>query len=271
MSVQVPILGYGMTDLVYLQSCLTLLLANDPRLANTPVVEEVKFLIDSDLAIDILWQQPANAFSLTPSGYTINSGATGPVGAGIMVEMPSLNVNSTKVTGSPATWEIGIVCFEERNVNLLPGTGTLITAEQYAELCVDILQLQYIYQFGTLTVKTQAVAPANDFNGSRPGIVAWRASFEATTGRVQTQRSALVVPIFSGGNCTLTCADNAASVFYTTDLSAPVQKNINPNNAAGIGATAYTAPFAVTSGTTVLAASSKAGLITSSITGLVAP
>jgi hypothetical protein len=261
-----------------LQIAVTQLLLDDPRLANTPIVPELKFIMESDQSVDALWMLPSSAFVVTPSGVFINdqtppSGSL--VGAGLLIEMPGASTDSPKVSGPPLVWDINIVAFEERNTNFLAGTGTLITAEQYALIVLDILHLKEVYQFGTLTAKTNALTLAHDWMQMKPGIYAFRASLQAVVGRNQSGRSKPVVIAFTAGSgtdtVTLTCADGAASVYYTTDQSMPVSANVKPNNQPGIGATLYTAPFVVNSGTLVLAASSKPGLVGSSVLGSIAP
>ena len=230
--------------------------------------------MENDQSIEALWSLPRTAFTISPNSITINPGAApGPVGAGLLVEMPGFTVNSPKVRGSPATWDINIVAMEERNTNFLAGTGTLITSEQYAELCVDIFQLAYIFPYGTLTVKQNAISPAHDWMQIRPGIVAYRTSFEATVGRKQSTPTLAAQPMIAGGMCTINVPDGLSVAYYTTDGSMPVSSNSNPNNPAGVGATIYTAPFAVTSGTTVLCAARNPnpGYILSSINGALAP
>lgn len=273
-NVQIPILS-GIVDLTYLENAVTMLLADDPRLVNTPVIPEFKLQMTADQIVDILWTTPASAFTVTSQGITINSNplpAGAPVGAGLLVEMPEFVANSPGVTGSPATWGINVVAFEERNTNLTPGTGTMITNEQYAQLAIDILQMTYIYGFGTLQVKTNAITPAHDWMTYKPGIIASRASFYATVGRQQSIRTAFAVPTIAGGMCTITCADGAAVIYYTIDGSMPVAYNSTTNSTPGT-ATLYTAPFAVTSGQTVLTAARNpnTGYILSSVLGALAP
>ena len=273
----VPVLQGGVTDLVALQSNVTLILLSDPRIL-CPVLPEIKFYMQSDQQIDALWMMPQSSFAVTPQGnwVFVPNVPGGLVGAGMLVEMPSMTVNSPAVTGSTATWDVNIVSFEERNTNFLSGTGTGITSEQYAQLAIDILQLQYCGpQFNTLQVKNGAINPAHDWMEIYPGIMAYRTSFTSTAGRQQTPRSVPVFTSIATGTCTLTCSDGAATLYYTTDGSMPCSANINTNqtfpNPTGIGATVYTGPFPVQSGQLVLAASQKQGLILSPVNGQIAP
>ena len=263
------ILQSQIADLTGLLNAMVLILLDDPRL-NVPVISEFKLQMESDQQVDILWQLPRSAITVLPNGILSVSGATGGnysapnpaapsslVGAGIMVEMPEMDVNSPDVTGSPATWKLSVVCLEDRNTNFTPGVGTGVTSEQYAQIVLDDLQLQWIYQYGTIKVKQNAIQPAHDWMSMKTGIYAVRVNFEATTGRLQSTRSALVTSFVNNGFCTLSCTDPGAAIFFTVDYSAPTSSNANTNPLAqpGVGATLYTAPFAVTSGQTILYAS----------------
>lgn len=250
----IPILAGGITDLVALQAAVSIVLRDDPRLANVPIVPEVKFIMENDQSIDALWTLPVSAFTITTQGVTINGqGAPGLVGAGILVEMPGATSDSPEVSGPPLTWDVDIVCFEERNTNFLAGIGTGVTSEQYAQIVLDILQLQYLGpQFNTLKSKQSAINPAHDRMQLTPGIIAYRTSLRSDAGRNQTPRTQPVAATFLGGNCTLTCGDGAAAVYYTTDGTMPCSANVNAANPAGAGATLYAAPFAVTSGQSLL-------------------
>jgi hypothetical protein len=266
-----------------LQNFVVMLLLDDPRLANVPVVPEWKFHMESDQIIDILWTAPRTTFNVTPTGPIVlpdgsggnNAASQAPplVGAGMLVEMPTIVSDSPGVSGPPRVWQLSVVSFEERNTNFLPGTGTCVTSEQYAQLVADILHLQFTFTYGTVQAKRDLVSPAHDWMNLKPGIFAYRTLFQATVGIPQTQRTAPALVSFAGGNCTVTCSDSGAAAYYTTDGSCPCGANVNPFNPAGVGATLYTTPFAVASGTLVLAAArnSAAGKTLSPVNGATAP
>ena len=269
--IKVPV-NTSVVDLVLLQNIIAMILRDDPRLAAMPIVPEYKFLMDSDQVVDALWTLPAAAFTLTPSGVTINSNVPpGLCGAGVLVEMPGATSDSRGVTGPPLTWEIGVVVMEERNTNFLAGTGTGITSEQIAQIVMDRLHLQAIFGFGTIQVRQNCFSAAHDWMNMKPGILAYRVTLTADAGRKQTPRSANVAYSFAGDTLTLTCTDGAVTIYYTTDGSAPCAANVNASNPAGVGATVYTAPFAVASGTNVLFASRKTGVLLSAVGQATAP
>ncbi len=255
----------GIVDEVSLQKSIALIIADDARLALVPVMPQIKFLADGELLEDILWQLPRSAFTLTADGWTVNTAVTPgqPVGAGILIEMPEMDTDSPKVSGTPATWRIPIVAFQEVNANFLPGTGIGITSGQLCQIALDICQNLFIFGYGTFNPESGAIKPATDWTSLKPGIEAHRLNLTGTVGRKQTPRSAAVVPTIAGGVCTLSCADGAATVLYTTDFTEPV--STNPN------ATPYSAPFNVASGEVVKCASKAAGKILSPIVGAVAP
>jgi hypothetical protein len=261
----------NIVDLVALQNAVALVLLSDDRLATIPILTEIKLHMDNQIAVDALWTLPRSAIQVKPG--TIDLFAVpvdgdlptvpGPTGAGLLVEMPEAKSVSNNLTGPPLDWQIRIVCFEERNINLTAGVGTFIMAEQLAQIVLDILQLQYIYPFGSFKVSKNAVGPARDWETIKDGLVCWACTVEVHNGRVQTPRSAVCALSFNSGLCTITCPDVAAEVRFTTD-GTPATRS-NP------GTQVYAAPFAVAKGTIVQVSSWKQGNLTSSITGATAP
>jgi hypothetical protein len=262
----IPTAPAGIVDLIALQNAIVLFIASDSRLANVPILQEIKLLSESDLQEDALWTLPRSCFSYTPNGVTVtpNQGQPGLTGAGIEVEMVSARCASTNVSGPPLSWELDIVAFEERNTNFLAGTGIGITSEQLILVCFDILQGLEIAPFGTFKVTASPLQAARDKMDLYPGIFAYRGLMETgSVGRTQTNRSQPAAITFVSDTCTLTCSDNLASVFYTTDSSMPVAANPN--------AVAYTIPFAVPSGTKITSSTSRSGFVNSQIWQATAP
>lgn len=255
----------NLVDEIALMKTLALVLRDEARLAAVPVMPEVKFLMESETALDVLWTLPVSGFINTADGFdVIQGGATGTVGNGILVEMPEMDDNSPGVrNGSPATWKVGIVGFCEPNVAFTPGIGSGFTASQLCQIAQDVTQMLNIYGFGTFKSDASAIKAANDWTSLKPGVTAYRLTIGATVGRVVSQRSANVTASFNAGLCTLTCTDGAAAIYFTTDGTPPVKSNPN--------ATLYSAPFAVDSGSTINFASRKAGTVVSHIWGSTAP
>lgn len=262
----------GIIDLVSLQNSLALLLLSDDRLKNNPVLTEIKLHLDNEIAIDALWTLPRAAIQVKPGTIDLFSAivdtdggivAQGPIGAGLVVEMPKARVISRGVDGPPLAWQIRVVAMEERNTNLTANVGTFIMAEQLAQIVLDILQKQYLYPFGQITGIGTAISEATDYLELHPGINCWGATLEVENGRTQTPRSKNAVASFAGGMCTIACPDPAATILYTTD-GTPACK-ANPS------ALPYQNPFPVQSGSVVIFGSWNAGMLTSSITGAAAP
>ena len=254
----------GLTDEIALQKAVALILCADARLANVPIVPEIKFLQESELALNCIWTMPRSSFQITAQGWNVLPAALQGdlVGGGILVEQPEMDSNSPGVSGPTATWRVPIVGFVEPNTAFVPGVGIGFTSSQLCQIALDIFQNLFSYQYGTFQIEQQAIKAANDRQTENPNIAAHRVIVKATVGRVQSTRSANVTATFAAGQCTLTCADNAASIYWTTDLSEPVSSNPS--------ATVYSAPFAVASGTVVKFASSKTGLTVSQIMGAIA-
>jgi hypothetical protein len=147
---------------------------------------------------------------------------------------------------------------ENPAINLAAG-GVNLTAE---EIAVEILQTLHQFYLGGIC---QALYPAPEAivpNGGFPGLVAYDVVLRATFNLTPPARTGCPLPPAESG-LTLTFAapasDPSATVYTTTDGSFP-----GPGNAA---AAVYTAPFAVTGGTTVRWAAYAAGKLGSS-TGL---
>lgn len=267
----------NIVDLVALQNAIALSLCAEDRLITIPILPEIKLHMDNDVTVDALWSLPRAAISIKPGVVDLfavvidgnypngdNPMAAGPVGAGILVEMPEARVTSRNPTGPPLSWTCRIISFEDRNINLTANVGAFIMAEQMAQIVLDALQLQYIYPYGSLTASaSNTIAPARDWETRFPGIVCYGTTMEVENGRTQTNRSANCSITFNAGMCTITCPDPTAEVRYTLD-GTPALKS-NPSSII------YYGPFGVASGITVIAASNKTGLLPSSVLGQIAP
>lgn len=270
---KLPVLA-NLVDELAVMKAVALALRDDNRLAYVPIVTEQKFLMDAEIALDVLWTLPVDAFTLTADGFQVNLVAqpdTGSVGCGILIEMPEMDDNSPGVrAGSPATWKVGVIGFCEPNTafvqpdpsrGLQGGTG--YTSSQLCQIAQDVLQMMYIYRLGTFQTEQSAIKAARDWTQLKPGVTAHRLTMGATVGRVVSTRSAQVVITFSGSNCTVTCSDGAATVYYTTDGSPPYKSNPVAQQ--------YGGPFQVTSGTVVLAYSRRTGFVSGAVQGGIAP
>lgn len=249
----------SLTDFVALQNdCLHLLLSA-PALHAVNIIEERKFLMLSDVEISALWMNPR-----TPAG---------PTGAGIIVEMVKARVTDQNVSGPVFDLQLGFAVLEERNLNLTPGAGTGLTAEQICQLILDCLHLQSLGGIGTL--RATGIAPATDWIDADSGIIAHRAQLELKNPRSQTQRCAPVAMAVEDGLCTLTCATNEAQIYFINGGFDPAGNALEPGMPApsntGGGAQLYEAPFAIQAGQIIRACAFKPALNQGPVNRLIAP
>ena len=229
-----------MTDFVQLQNDVTLALLAAPALANINVVQYRKLRLQSVVDFDVVWVAVRNGRS----------------GAGVLVEMPVVNVTSPNVTGPAFNLIQPFAVLEEPNLNFAPETGTLLSAEEIAQTIFDLLHLQAIEGIGTL--QAVGIKEATDF---APGLLAYRVEFKIIVGRPQTPRCLTPTITPGGGNATLTAA--SGDIYFTLDGSFPA-----PSNPA---AQLYAAPVPVVSGQVVRAAAFAAGFNPSEIRRLTIP
>lgn len=254
----------GLVDEIALQKSLALLLCDNTRLAQVPILPEIKLLEENELLVDALWTLPRSAFTITTDGWTVNQNQTGGLcGGGVLIEIPEMMTRSAGVSGPVATWKIGIVGMAELNTAFVTGVGIGFTSSQLCQIALDQLQHQNIYSFGTFETDSQGIQFARDWVELKPGISAHRINLLATVGRVQSTRSTPATVSITGGNCTLACTDGAATILYTLDGTVPTKSN--PSTVA------YSVPFPITSGQTVMFMTEKANTINSQILGAVAP
>ena len=199
--------------------------------AGLNIVLEKKFRADSSVEVDAIWQTPR----------------AGKSGAGLIVEMPKLNVEQpnsqvNRILGS-------VVVFEERNLNFTPSVGTGLTAEQWAQLAVEFMRGWIIGQSGGLVVEPNAIVPADDWISPDSGIIALRGSVSQRATRPNYARAAQPVFALAGLEVTLTngAATPDADIYFTTDGSFPG----NPDMVKDSTATKYTGPFTVEAGALV--------------------
>ena len=193
------------------------------------IVLERKFRVDKTIEVDAIWQ--------TPRG--------GKSGAGLLVEMPKLNVPHPN---SQVNTLLGsVVLFEERNLNFTPSVGTMVSAEQWAQLATEFMRGWIIGQSGGLVVEANAIMPADDWIGGDGGVIALRASINQRVSRTIQARCS--VPAFDLQGTTVTLTSAEPTIYYTLDGSFPG----NPDDTAELGGTSqiYTVPFEVTAGQVV--------------------
>lgn len=227
-----------MIDLVQLQDDLLGLLMSAPALANVNIVQERKFLVQSEVNFDSLWTVQRNGRS----------------GTGILIEMPTIDVPGKQTPGPTQNLRPSFVVFQNGDAALEPSTGSGLVAETICQLVLDTLHMQELQGIGTLYAIDRAVEPAREYEF----VHAYRvALFLKSAAANQTQRTAPVTVTDNAGTVTLACATADAEIWYTLDGSFPSHSRaVEPVSDTTINSSSilYTAPFAVTSGQIVRAA-----------------
>jgi hypothetical protein len=241
-----------MINLQQVQDDVYGLLMSAPQLRTVNIVQERKFIMDSQLDMDAVWQ-------------TVRNGCSGD---GLLIEVPDVLCDSDGVSGPPQSVELSFVSFQNGDAAFNPadviglGAGGGLFAEQIEQYLLDALQLQAIGGLGTLRVVGRFSGPARDY----PGINARRTKIMVTPKQTgQTPRTATIQKALNAGLLTLTCATPGSQIIFTLDGSFPSDPGVavdplsvtqdkpqgNPINAASI---LYAGPFPVQSGQCVRAA-----------------
>ncbi len=190
-------------------------------------VLERKFNMTAEAQRDMIWMTPRNGGS----------------GCGGFVEMPSIKVD--KPNSQVNRLLASVVFFEERNVNMTPGTGTLKSSEDWATLALEFLRGWILGQAGGLVPEPSAIDPAHDWMALYPQIICYRASVSQRLSRTIVARCDMPAIAVDGGlNITLTNGANTpdADIYWTVDGTFPclaTQANL------------YAGPFQVDSGAVV--------------------
>ena len=87
----------------------------------------------------------------------------GRAGSGLLVCQPTAAADNTNVTGPVLTWLFPVVCLEHPSVSMRPATGTLLQAEQLAQIVLDVMQLYADEHVGTFNVQSPAIQPEREF------------------------------------------------------------------------------------------------------------
>jgi hypothetical protein len=219
--------------------------------ANINVQLERKELYSSEVAVATLWE-------------TVKGGASG---VGVMVLMPDVNVQAPD-------GPLEFVCLqkltvlEEPNINQTAGTGTQIFAED-----IGAYVLQLLHEFGlaqniTLFAEGTAMVPNREYKDVRG--VDLKLHYKFTPAQLNRSATCPISFVPIGENpgfdtCTITCATEGATIYYTLDGTMPVESNG--------AALVYSEPFSIASGTQVRAASAypSGGYVGSSVWTETAP
>jgi hypothetical protein len=258
-----------MIDIIQVQKDLYGLLMSAPQLATINIIEERKFIVESMVEMDAIWQTVRPLSGINYSGN------------GLLIEVPDIICDSDGVSGPPQQVELSFVSFQNGDAAFIPPTevdGKMIAggglfAEQIEQFLIDIVHLLTLGGIGTMKVVARFSSPAKDY----PGINARRTKIIMTPKQTQqTARTSLVTVSIANNLATLTCATAGAAIYYTLDGSFPSNptiaiKPLSVTDATPNGepvnpqSTLYVAPFAVQSGQCIRAAAYMNGFNTGQI------
>ena len=231
-----------MLDYVQLQADVAGALLSDPGLSLVNVVQYRKLRALSEVDASAIYAVPRS----------------GKAGAGVLVEMPTLEVPAPNLPGPSGQLVVSCAVIEEPNLNMEASSGTLLAAEEVAQMVLDILHGLVIEGTGSLYADRSAIKPAEEFQG----LVAYRVSLRLMSLRPQSDRVATPTITENGLNVTMACGTAGADMYYTQDGSFP-----GPGNSAAVK---YTQTFAVT-GAVLRWAAFKAGMVGSHVGEATAP
>ncbi len=232
-----------MINLLQIQEDIFGLLMSAPQLATVNIVLERKFIMQSELEMDSVWQVNRNGKS----------------GCGILIEVPQIESGGNNVSGPPQIVILTFVSFQNGDAALTPDIGSGLYAEEVEQYILDALHLQSFGRFGTIQVEGRFSEPARDYQGINARRLTLKIKPLATK---QTPRTGPVTVAINEGLATLTAA-NADKIVYTLDGSFPSDPAtaIDPIENTPINplAVIYTVPFAVQPGETLRAAAYAPG------------
>lgn len=219
------------------------------------VVQERKFLAQSEVEFDAIWQQPRPALNGLPAGRL--------VGAGLYVEMPKLHI--PKPNSLQRNLLVSVAAIEERNINMTATTGTGASAEELAEMALDFMFGWVLSLSSGLTPEDGAVTPANDLIEG-DGLVCYRATVSLRRERKpQTRCDKPTLADAGGGNYTLTNGAGTpdADIYYTTGNAYDGAEGLSFPGKANGAAVKYAGPIALTAGQAINWAAWRADLLPS--------
>ena len=177
----------------------------------------------------------------------IQTGRNGKCGAMGIVEMPEPDNRQPNVTGVIEDQHFNIMVIEQVDLNMAQ-SGTQIFAEEICQRVKDALHLWADDQYGTIKVdgRTTFVRDPERFSG----CMVYRIPFVLPKCKSQqTQRCGTVQITNNAGTISMASSTAGASIFYTTDGSAPCnQDGGNPQSQL------FTAPFSADIGVLIRAA-----------------
>lgn len=199
------------------------------------IVLERQFLMQSELEWNAIWQTQRAG----PDGKPTDAAR---VGAGYYIEIPKLEV--PRPNSRQRFLTASVVSIEERNLNMTPEVGTLMNAEDMAELALDFMFGWVLNISSALVPENAAILPARDLQLG-DGMVVYRTSVTLRVEKVPPPRCDQPQIIAGAGVWTIQNGGNTpdATIYYTLDNSFPGRVNPVANVFAG--------PITVAAGTII--------------------
>jgi len=183
------------------------------------------------------------------------AGRNGKVGAGLLIGLPVIDPADNDVPGAQMVVKLPIDILVKDDLSLVLSNGAGVSAEE-----VLVITWQLLHQFLNKYLGTGnwTVAGADPIEDQR-GAYGYQLVLEVRFGSDQPDKTPTPTFSLAGGNVTLTPFPGSTA-YYTLDGSFPANSaTINPATHL------YAAPFAVTSGQTVLWAAYQANYISSDV------
>lgn len=181
------------------------------------------------------------------------AGRNGKVGSGILINLPSADPTDDDLGGAQMIANVSLDILNKDDLALVLSNGSQLTAEDVVAIVWFLLH-QWLHQgTGAGNWFVSGFDPIED----QRGAYGYRLILTVRFANDQPAKCANVIAVVAGGHATLTCATAASAVYYTLDGSFP-----GPGNSAAV---LYAAPFAVSSGQTLLTAAYKASYIGSDV------
>ncbi len=214
-----------MSPLEQLQSDVTARLLSESTLVSIPCKSLRKMRLQSELDLALLYATPRDTGTK--------------IGAGIMVGMPTLDVEHPNTPGPALTLTLPIRIYEDPLTNLNPNLGTLLTAEEISTLVIQLLHQLRIEGLCGLYAGKDSMHPSD----APDGVIAYEVLLRAELAQDIILRVTLPEISETDLTVTLTPVEPGTMIWYTLDTTYP-----GSGNTAAI---IYSAPFLVPAGTVV--------------------
>lgn len=181
------------------------------------------------------------------------AGRNGKVGSGILINLPSADPTDDDLGGAQMVANIALDILNKDDMALVLSNGSGLTAEEVMAIVWFLLHQWLNQATGAGNWYCSGADPIED----QRGAYGYRLILTVRFANDEPAKCENVITSLAGGTATLTCGTAGAAIYYTLDGTFP-----GPGNNAAV---LYAAPFAVTSGQTLLTAAFNADFIGSDV------